>query len=205
MATLRRCKGGVSARRIVRNTEILTGDLRSISARLRHRRPDGTHEHQHRSRLRDQVGDAVNVLIAALKNFTVPILQGLKQAEADNLARMERPTMAQRDEALEKCRSLIAEADALIRDDPNYLPEEAKQIVASSFKACHDTIVADARQRGITEAAASGPWFSATRQPRLTALRVRFKVMRLCCRFENRGRLGIGGGETERRGVFGNS
>ena len=33
--------------------------------------------------------------------------------------------------------------------------------------------------------------------------RVRFKVMRLCCRIE--GGLAYGGGETERRGVFGNS
>ena len=33
--------------------------------------------------------------------------------------------------------------------------------------------------------------------------RVRFKVMRLCCRIE--GGLAHGGGETERRGVFGNS
>jgi alcohol dehydrogenase (cytochrome c) len=32
---------------------------------------------------------------------------------------------------------------------------------------------------------------------------VRFKVMRLCCRIE--GGLAYGGGETERRGVFGNS
>lgn len=86
------------------------------------------------------------------------------EAQADRLVRMERPTKVQRDGALDKCRSLIDKADALIRDDPNYLPEEAQQIVASSFKTCQDKILAEAKQRGVAAVTTADPWFSATRQ-----------------------------------------
>jgi hypothetical protein len=71
------------------------------------------------------------------------------QAEADTFARGSDATDARRKAALEKCQTLVTQADALLRADANYLPEEARNIVAAAFKRCGDTIRGSGSSRGL--------------------------------------------------------
>jgi hypothetical protein len=85
------------------------------------------------------------------------------EAQADQIGRLQKPTKDQRSAALEKCQNLITDADTLIRGDPNYLPEEAKKIIADSFRYCRDAILTEAAQRGTAVMAVAEPWFDQTR------------------------------------------
>lgn len=91
----------------------------------------------------------------------------LREAEsvAEALGREDQANVKERrNEVLDRCRALIAEAEALLRADPNYLATEAKKIIEIVFERCRKTIVvAEAARLGAAAARVGDDWAAETR------------------------------------------
>jgi hypothetical protein len=91
------------------------------------------------------------------------LLQQAEAAAAD-YARVIEPTAGQKKAAMDQCRTLIAQADALSRGDPTFTPDEAGKIVAAVFKECRDTILAPGGPDSRAAAGADTADWAATRR-----------------------------------------
>jgi hypothetical protein len=92
----------------------------------------------------------------------------LREAEDEARSRSYDPfsTQIDRKQSWKKCTQLLREAQALLRNDPNYLREEAEQIIRSVYKECEELCLMkpDGRTKG--EAVPNEDWTSIIQMDR---------------------------------------